>query len=39
MMALSGAAVGAPDTIRVAIVENARVAELRGLDIEVSELG
>jgi len=26
MMALSGAAVGAPDTIRVAIVENARVA-------------
>ena len=39
MMALSGAAVGTPDTIRVAIVENARVAELRGLDIEVSELG
>lgn len=39
LMAFSGAAPGAPDTVRVAIVESARVAELRGLDIEVSALG
>jgi len=38
MMALSGAAVGTTDTIRVAIVESARVAEFRGVGIEVSEL-
>ena len=29
----------ASDTIRVALVENARVAEFRGVDIEVRELG
>lgn len=39
LMALSGAVTVAADTIRVAIAENSRVAELRGLDIEVSELG
>ena len=39
LLALSGTALVAADTIRVAIAENTRVAELRGLDIEVSELG
>jgi stage II sporulation protein D len=40
LMALSSAPVPTTsDTIRVAIVENARVAELRGVDIGVSELG
>jgi len=39
LLALSGTAMVAADTIRVAIAENARVAELRGLNIEVSELG
>jgi stage II sporulation protein D len=39
LMALSSAPVVTSDTIRVAIVENARVAELHGVDIAVSELG
>jgi len=39
LMAFAGTAMVGTDTIRVAIVENARLAELRGVDIEVSELG
>ena len=39
LLALSSAAMVAADTIRVAIAENARSAELRGVNIEVSELG
>ena len=31
--------VSAADTIRVAVVESARVVELRGVDIDVTELG
>ena len=38
LLALSSAAMVAADTIRVAIAENARSAELRGSNIEVSEL-
>ena len=36
---LSATAASATDTIRVALVEGARAAELRGTDIEVTELG
>ena len=36
---LSTSAASATDTIRVALVEGARAAELRGTDIEVTELG
>ena len=39
LLALSATAMVGADTIRVAIAENARVADLRGLNIEVSELG
>ena len=40
VLVLVGAALAAaPETIRVAVVESARVVELRGVDIEVSELG
>jgi stage II sporulation protein D (peptidoglycan lytic transglycosylase) len=39
LLALSGTSMVAADTIRVAIAENARWAELRGLNIEVSQLG
>ena len=39
MLALGVPSAAASGTIRVAIVENARVAELRGTNIEVSELG
>jgi stage II sporulation protein D len=39
LLALSATAMVGADTIRVAIAENARAADLRGLDIEVSELG
>jgi stage II sporulation protein D (peptidoglycan lytic transglycosylase) len=39
LMALSSAPVGPSDAIRVAIVENARVVELRGVDMGVSEIG
>jgi len=39
LLALSNTAMVAADTIRVAIAENLRSAELRGLNIEVSELG
>jgi stage II sporulation protein D len=38
LLALSSTAMVAADTIRVAIAENARSAELRGLNIEVSDL-
>jgi len=39
VLALLETAAVASDTIRVALVENARVAEFRGVDIEVRELG
>jgi stage II sporulation protein D len=40
LMAFTGAAPGAhPELIRVAIVESARIVELRGFDIEVTALG
>ena len=40
VVALLESTVAVPsDTIRVALVEGARVAEFRGLDIEVRELG
>jgi len=39
LLALSATAMVGADTIRVAIAENARAADLRGLNIEVSELG
>jgi stage II sporulation protein D len=39
LLALSSTTMVAADTIRVAIAENARSAELRGLNIEVSDLG
>ena len=39
LLALSSTAMVAADTIRVAIAENVRSVELRGLNIEVSELG
>jgi stage II sporulation protein D len=39
LLALSSTAMIGADTIRVAIAENIRSAELRGLNIEVSELG
>jgi stage II sporulation protein D len=39
LLALSSTAMVAADTIRVAIAENARAADLRGSNIEVSELG
>jgi stage II sporulation protein D len=39
LLALSSTAMVAADTIRVAIAENTRSVELRGLNIEVSELG
>jgi len=38
LLALSNTAMVGADTIRVAIAENARSAELRGLNIEVSDL-
>jgi len=39
LLALSSTAMVAADTIRVAIAENTRSVEIRGLNIEVSELG
>src|SRR5262249_37188330 len=39
LLALSSTAMVAADTIRVAIAENTRAVELRGANIEVSELG
>jgi len=39
LMAFSGTVPGPSDIIRVAIVENARVVEFRGLDIEIAALG
>jgi len=39
VVALLGTTAVASDTIRVALAENARVAEFRGVDIEVQELG
>jgi stage II sporulation protein D (peptidoglycan lytic transglycosylase) len=39
LLALSATAMVGADTIRVAIAENARAADLRGLNIELSELG
>ena len=39
MLVLGATPAGASGTIRVALAESARVAELRGMDIEVSELG